>query len=511
MGLFCRSITPPSVRPECFLSSKNVSKGKSQKLIRKKYLIMYPSIHSPTLRYVEHSGRTGRGLFFAMAAFILLFFSQSLSATRWPFIIIIDVKKKSLGSSGRRVVRSRTSIKKLMIRDSAAGLFSDLSSFEEIMKEMNLSENALEELFNDAAQKCSTKVQVLLAQTNNDAGITEWRFTSPQGFILQLCNKKGNAKKAVTVANLVLIIKQGAVFWKGKRLEGILRIKSVAGFGEYNGTVYDGDFCITSHKNKFLCINCVCLEDYICAVLRTESWPGWPLEVNKAFAIACRSYVVFKLLEAQRSGRPFHVKNTNAHQTYHGKHDISLLKVAVEQTKSIILGFDGKPILAMFDSCCGGIIPAHINDFDFAKAPYLARKYACTYCKQCSLYSWQVSYEHSLFEDQLQHYRHDIALLKDIQITKKDKAGLAVEIKLKGTKNSVTLSGKKLYSLLKEIKSFHFDVQKKAGKIIFIGRGFGHHIGLCQWGARQMVSDGWDYKSILRFYYPGTYFMHLIE
>jgi len=84
------------------------------------------------------------------------------------------------------------------------------------------------------------------------------------------------------------------------------------------------------------------------------------------------------------------------------------------------------------------------------------------------------------------------------------------EVALQGFKRRIKVSGKKLYSMLKDIKSFCFNIQKKADKIVFNGRGYGHHIGLCQWGAREMVRDGWDYKKILRFYYPSTNFMRLI-
>jgi stage II sporulation protein D len=305
-------------------------------------------------------------------------------------------------------------------------------------------------------------------------------------------------------------MKRGLLFCNGKRIKNRLRLHSIGGHGEFNGTVYDGDFIIVPQTDAFLCINEVELEDYISSVLKTESWPGWPLEVNKVFAIACRSYVMFKILEAKKSGRSYHVKNTNAHQTYRGKHQTLVLKTAVEQTRGIVLGFKGSPILAMFDCCCGGVIPAHIEDFDFNKVPYLARTYACNFCKQSSLYSWQVSYEHATFESIVEEYLEDILRLSDIHITKKDKAGLVAQVTLKGPRHATIIPGKKLYSLLKEVKSFHFDVQRQSNKIIFTGRGFGHHIGLCQWGARQMVRDGWDYKSILRFYYPGAYFMHLI-
>ncbi len=353
-------------------------------------------------------------------------------------------------------------------------------------------------------------VRVLISECDATSFV-QWSFTSPKGFIIQAVDGNDkHLKKPITVKQFKLTVKRGFLFYKGKRLKHAVRVRPISGHAQLNGVAYDGEFCIMHHKDSYLCINCVELEDYITAVLKTESWPGWPLEVNKSLAIACRSYGAHKVLEAKKSSRPYHLKNSNAHQTYKGRHDLPVLKSAVEQTKGIVLGFNGKPILAMFDSCCGGIIPALVDDFDFAKVPYLARSYACTHCKSCSLYSWQVSYDHAMLDKLLHHHKPEIAQLHDIHIVKKDKAGLVSEVQLRGPKAHTVVSGKKLYSALKDVKSFHFDVRKNAGKITFSGRGFGHHIGLCQWGARQMVRDGWDYKSILKFYYPGTQFMKLL-
>ena len=369
----------------------------------------------------------------------------------------------------------------------------------------------LEDFFDRAHQGPCLKVRVLLAKSE-DEEITEWKYQSPQGFVIYLKDDAGKIKKTIKVTTSVVVIKmkRGVLLCNGKRMAGVVCLRPLSGHGEFNGTMYDGDFTIMYHKNSFLCVNNVDLEDYISAVLRTESWPGWPLEVNKAFAITCRSYVVFKALEAQRSGRPFDVKNSNAHQTYRGKHDIVLFKKAVAHTRGIVLGFAGKPILAMFDCCCGGVIPAHIANFDFAKVPYLARTYACSYCKQSSLHSWTISYDRQEFEAIVRTHCPGIKHVRDIRVIKKDKAGLALEVRVKGSQDTQIISGKELYSLLKEVKSFYFDVTRKADTIVFLGRGFGHHLGLCQWGARQMVREGWDYKSIVRFYYPGTYFMHLM-
>jgi stage II sporulation protein D len=448
---------------------------------------------------------------FYRKTFFFLFLYVSLHATHWPLVTISDPKKSFLSSKNKLVTRSRMSVKKAQKSERAHALFTDVLPLH-----INIQCEELKDVFLEARKQRSTKVRVLLAKAEVNNASAEWKLACPQGFVIQLQNDSGafdttsNVKKTTKASVLIIKIKQGVLFCNGKRVTGTLQLKSIGGCGECNGIVYDGDFIITRHKDTFLCINQVELEDYICAVLRTESWPGWPLEVNKVFAIACRSYVMFKTLEARRTGRPYHVKNTNAHQTYRGKHEVFVLKTAVEQTRGVVLGFKGSPILAMFDCCCGGVVPAYIEDFDFAKVPYLARNYACNFCKQSSLHSWQVSYEHAFFESLVQEYTQEFLRLSDIHVIKKDKAGLVTEVKLKGPKHATVISGKKLYSLLKEVKSFHFDIQKKSGKIIFSGRGFGHHLGLCQWGARQMVRDGWDYKSILRFYYPGAYFMHLI-
>ena len=72
------------------------------------------------------------------------------------------------------------------------------------------------------------------------------------------------------------------------------------------------------------------------------------------------------------------------------------------------------------------------------------------------------------------------------------------------------ITGKKLYSLVPAVKSFCFFSKKNQKQIMFKGRGYGHHVGLCQWGAREMVRDGWDYRRILQFYYPNTEFKQLV-
>jgi len=56
----------------------------------------------------------------------------------------------------------------------------------------------------------------------------------------------------------------------------------------------------------------------------------------------------------------------------------------------------------------------------------------------------------------------------------------------------------------KTLPSTWFTLRRKGNTFILNGRGYGHGVGLCQWGAQQMAKDGKNYKEILSFYYPGT-------
>ena len=332
---------------------------------------------------------------------------------------------------------------------------------------------------------------------------------SGKGFAL--CDHNTTPKKIATQQHklLVTVKDQKLYINNNKLLKDSVLIIPQEGTAQFADSVYKGNFLVVPDGKKFLLINLVDLESYVFAVLRTESWPGWPLEVNKVFAIASRSYVMNMAMRMEKNKSLYHVKNTNAHQTYKGVHDTPIIKQAVEETKGMFIADAKKqPILAMFDTCCGGVIPAHIANFNFADAPYLARKYPCTHCKTTARYSWQMQHNQQELEKRLGSLIPQGNKLRDIKITKKDKAGLVTELVLRcvGGK-TVTISGSKFYSAMKsKVKSLSFTITKKGN---FKGIGYGHQIGLCQWGAREMVRDGWDYQQILCFYYPGTSFMRL--
>ena len=331
-----------------------------------------------------------------------------------------------------------------------------------------------------------------------------WHVTAADGVVVyDLATKKRNLYPSLTIER-----KNSQLYFNGALIkQKQCMIVPKKEYLLFDNKQYQGAFVVYHDRQKSFLVNKLAIEDYVFSVLKTESWPGWPLEVNKALAITSRTYVHAMILQAERSRQHYHVKNTNLHQTYTGHHTTQVLKLAVEQTKGVILGHEGKPILAMFDSCCGGVIPAHLDGVNFTQAPYLARQYPCYFCKNYKIYSWHAQYEWHELEKHMQHYIPRGHQLRHIKILKKDKAGVVQEVQIKTNRTVQIISGKEWYSLFKEVKSFCFDIEIKNDLLSLSGRGFGHHLGLCQWGARQMVNEGWDYKQILKFYYPNVSFM----
>jgi stage II sporulation protein D len=350
-------------------------------------------------------------------------------------------------------------------------------------------------------------VRVLLDEQGD--GPFCWRLRMSGGFCVT--QERHGEKKVSSQQDIEIRAYNEKVYINGHALKGPQCLITPASDVFFVQTIpYQGSVLITRYAGRWLLINCLDLEAYTESVLGSESWPGWPLEVNKVFAIVSRTYAIAMIMGARATHRPYHIKNTNQHQTYKGMHTNKILKEAVAQTKGVFIAYKRRPIIAMFDACCGGVIPAHHSGIDFVSAPYLAREYACTFCRACKIYSWQATYSLTELERILTgEVNGSVRGLQDVRVHKKDRAGLVHRILVKSRRATVIVSGKKMYSLLKKVKSFCYTVRKEGHTIVFKGRGYGHHVGLCQWGAREMVRQGYAYDQIISFYYPGTNLIRL--
>jgi len=162
------------------------------------------------------------------------------------------------------------------------------------------------------------------------------------------------------------------------------------------------------------------------------------------------------------------------------------------------------------------VVPANISHFNFKEAPYLARKTSCEFCKNYKLYSWSGKTTMKHFLSSLQKYGplknklKNMGEVRGLKTRDRDKAGLLHSFELQGTCKTVRISGKDIWMAMpKMFNSKCITMKKHKETITFSGKGFGHHMGLCQRGARELVKRGWDVKKILQFYYPETELKYL--
>lgn len=354
-------------------------------------------------------------------------------------------------------------------------------------------------------------VKILLQQIDHEDSLI-LNLKSEQKFIISFSNEP--QKKYTTTGPLEICIKkEGSALAiasgnkKSRASAQGITITPESGHLELNNKHYEGSLCLHIDEQKIYVINRLPLERYVYSVLKTESWPGWSLEVNKAFAIASRTYVLYQRKLARQSKQLYDIKDTSVHQTYSGYHETPVLMEAVESTRHVFISYKNEPILAMFDCCCGGVVPAYIeHGINFSVAPYLKRTVKCLHCENCKIYEWQTEIDLKEFEEKIKSHIPHLKEIKDIKIQRRDKAGLVNKIIIRDKRTSHAIGGRKVYSLLgnKKIKSFHYDLKKTSDKIQASGKGLGHHLGLCQWGAKAMVEKGQSYIDVLQFYYPET-------
>lgn len=390
----------------------------------------------------------------------------------------------------------------------------------------------------------------ILVKQNNENGefkviaeidITELEVALQNGKVVFL--KSGNP-----ISNLSLEIspekpvyissKSGIIFFEGK---------------QYRGNI--GLFPDLSKKGM-TAINELNLEEYLYGVIPLEMAPSWPMEALKAQAVAARTFAVYNINKWAKYG--FDLTANSSDQVY-GGYDCESPRTnqAVELTRGEIIYYKDKPVLAFFHSNSGGFTE-DFKDWYTQELPYLKSKKDLFSEEVADV--WEKNFSFEELGNYLKTMGFDPGDITDFIISERSSTGRVKKVIIKGTKGEKSFSSNEIRNLL-SLKSTLFEVNKnitterqiyaitgngifslngfdasdkvyiesKNGKnslsdllniyimgkdtinkleaasgIKIIGRGWGHGIGMSQWGARVMAEKGYNYKDILSFYYTGV-------
>jgi stage II sporulation protein D len=371
-------------------------------------------------------------------------------------------------------------------------------------------------------------IRVLLSEFKSNDFRT-FIIKSKQGFFIE-SPQKAWQKKRISQKELSIAIKNKNLYLlfnnkKHYRLkQNQITINPLDHELYVNNTSYQGSLEIKIDKNNdsYQLINKLRLDDYIYSVLRFESLSYWPLEMQKVQAVISRTYALYQMRKTRKNKNSnimnYDIKNSNFHQVYNGNHRYTHLREAIRTTHNQILTYKKAIALTMFDICCGGIIPSNMKKKDKDK-PYLFRNYKCLYCKGKNAFTWQKKFSQkdflSIFKSNPNITKKIVSFkrINSVGVQNKDKAGIVYSIAINGDKKNIAIiNGKEIKkSIQKDLKSLAFSIQNNENSITLNGHGYGHNLGLCQLGARELVTQGWNYKQILQFYYPKTILAKLKE
>ncbi len=277
----------------------------------------------------------------------------------------------------------------------------------------------------------------------------------------------------------------------------------------FKGNEYSGCIVLLLKGKRFTVVNYVYLEDYLKSVLPYEAYPGWNIEVLKAQAVASRSYALFN--EIVSKDKDYSLESDTMSQVYgcRGKATFMTDK-AVDETCGEVICRGDKLLLSFFHSSCGGMTENVENVWpSFCPSPALVAV-VCPYCRGTKNYYWENFISFRSIEKKLarKYGRLKIHFIKGNGLTSGGRIK-SFTVFSKGKNIVIPANDFRLMigpAVIKSLKISELKVSddgfSKSLKIS--GYGWGHGVGMCQWGAAVMADKGYGYSEILRYYYKGT-------
>jgi stage II sporulation protein D len=294
---------------------------------------------------------------------------------------------------------------------------------------------------------------------------------------------------------------------------------------------YRGSLVIAPSDSGLLVVNHVPLEMYLRGVVPIEigNRSAAELAAVEAQAVAARSYAAMHRGSGVDAAG-YDMVATVLNQAYGGvESETSQSNSAVSRTAGLVLEYKGRVIEAPYSSTCGGQTAAASDAWGSVGAPYLrsvSDKVPGSdhfYCEISPSFSWTRTWTPSELASSVARYASPYAgaaasgvrTVTSMRILRKSESGRVARLQLDTDRGEIRLEKNAIrFSLRSEtgaiLPSTDFDLKLERGdagnliRVVLSGRGNGHGVGMCQWGAIGRARAGQDFRRILAEYYPGT-------
>ena len=298
----------------------------------------------------------------------------------------------------------------------------------------------------------------------------------------------------------------------------------------WNGRRYRGELRIAATERGLVVVNKLPLETYLRGVVPSEIGDRTygEIEAVAAQAVAARSYTYVRLGDGSRG--LYDVVATTGDQVYGGADaEKPVADAAIEKTAGEVLFYGGRVVSAPYHSTCGGSTAEADEVWRTNGEPYLRRvsdqvpgtdRY---YCDASPRFRWAESYDGRELDALLERYLRNFTSVpkgpvgeaRTVVIESRTPSGRVGTLAIDTDRGRYVLRGNDIRFVLRRpggeiLNSTYFSVEQTIGpaghitSLTIAGVGYGHGIGMCQWGAIGRAREGQDYRAILQTYYPGT-------
>lgn len=301
-------------------------------------------------------------------------------------------------------------------------------------------------------------------------------------------------KKIIVIVLLIIIIPY-------------LIVSTIKDKEEYIKFNYVSNLAVKVKRETTGQIDRVLFEEYVRGVLAGEMPVSFEKEALKAQAVAARSYVLKKMEQARAKNQDYDVVDTVSNQVYLDdaylkekwknkyQENISKLNEVIVETRGQYLTYDEEIVQAFFFSTSTGVTE-NSGEIFTTQLPYLKSVDSSWDAEVSPVFN--ESNEMSLIDF---YTKLDIEYQPElkIEVTKKTSTGRIKNIKI----NEHEFTGNQVYQAL-GIRSNYFEIKQVGDNVAVTTKGYGHGVGMSQYGALAMAKKGYKYDEILKYYYQGV-------
>nr|WP_282580157.1 SpoIID/LytB domain-containing protein [Natroniella sulfidigena] len=246
------------------------------------------------------------------------------------------------------------------------------------------------------------------------------------------------------------------------------------------------------------------IEEYVAGVVGAEMKPDWPVNAYAAQAIKARTFTL-RFMEEEGGENRISAEHEKA-QAYDPDQITPEISEAVEQTRGLVATHNGEYIKAWFHSSAAGqTTSAQVGlAYDDPEPPYVVSVESPDHQAPEDIQNWQVMISQEEVLEALEETGEEASQVSEINILEKDDTGRIVKLDIVHDQGTKQLRGAEFRTLVgpDNLKSTVVEeITEQDDGFLFVGSGWGHGVGMSQWGAYQMAQEGSSAEEIIKHYF----------